>query len=161
MDTLHIAWVCALLFCVGALFARRRADFGFGKTISQDNVLLKSIQYGLTGKPDRIVKRWGNYIPEENKPGRILHENYRAQLGVYLVLVEEYYGKRPPYGVVILGNGKRVKVRNTRRLRKCVLDMASKIRAHRLAPIRQIKARVKPAPCRGCGQRGNCEQRLA
>lgn len=123
--------------------------------------MLKSIRYGLTGKPDRIVKRWGIYIPEEKKPGRILHENYRAQLGVYLILVEEHYGKRPPYGVVILGNGKRVKVRNTRRLRKWVFDMASSIRAHRQQTMIQIKVRATPTQCRGCGQRGNCEQRLA
>ena len=38
---------------------------------------------------------------------------------------------RPPYGVVVLGEGERVEVENTEELRSEVLAMAEKIREHR------------------------------
>ena len=103
-----------LLFVV-ALIGRRRAGFGYGKTISHDDVRLSSERYMLRGQPDRIVQRGRYFIPEEKKSGRQINESYQAQLGVYLVLVEEEYGVRPPYGFIILRDGERVKVKNTRR----------------------------------------------
>jgi len=42
------------------------------------------------------VKIGGRYIPEEKKPGRKVYDAYRAQIGVYLLLVEEQYGSARP-----------------------------------------------------------------
>ena len=150
----------SVLLFVFALIGRRRAGFGYGKTISHDNVRLSSERYMLRGQPDRIVQRGRRFIPEEKKSGRQMNESYQAQLGVYLVLVEEEYGVRPPYGFIILRDGERVKVKNTRRLRSRVIGIAERIRAHRQQLDKPLPPPATPAKCRNCSQRQNCEQRL-
>ena len=161
-----ISILLLFVFLLGlALFLgtwRRRARAGFGRveTISRDDVLLVSHCYRLSGRPDRIVKRRGRYIPEEKKPGRKVYDAYRAQIGVYLLLIEEQYGIRPPYGVLVLGDGRRVKIPNTAALRAGVLAIAERIRQHwqRLdAPLPPSN----PRQCLGCGQRHHCAVRLA
>ena len=89
-----------------------------------------------------------------------MNESYRAQLGVYLVLVEEEYGVRPPYGFIILRDGERIKVKNKRRLRSRVIGIAERIRAHRQQLDEPLSPPATPAKCRNCSQRQNCEQRL-
>ena len=81
----------------------------------------------------------------------------RLQLGTYFLLIEEEYGVRPPFGVVVLGDGSRVKVENTERLRSKVLGIAERIREP--GDLREeIPVRQPAAKCRACGQRANCRQ---
>ena len=67
-------------------------------------------RYGLTGRPDRIVKVGRHYIPEEKKPGLQVYDSYRAQLGVYLLLpvikrdMKEYLADRKSGKLHLLGN---------------------------------------------------------
>ena len=129
--------------------------------ISRDDVLLVSRRYGLTGRPDRIVKVGRHYIPEEKKPGLKVYDSYRAQLGVYLLLVEEHYGVRPPYGVLVLGDGRRVKIAQSEALRGWVLAMAEGIRRHRQQLGVALPPPANPRHCLGCGQRGHCAVRRA
>jgi hypothetical protein len=56
------------------------------------------------------------------------HPDRNRQVGAYCLLVEERYGVRPPYGVVVLAGGKRVEVENTEELQAEVLKVAAKIR---------------------------------
>ena len=153
-----------LLFLLGLLLflsARRaRAGFGHGRTVSRDDMLLVSPRYGLSGRPDRIVNVNGHYIPEEKKPGRQVYDAYRAQMGVYLLLIEEQYGIRPPYGVLILGDGRRVKIPNTDALRAWVLAIATNIRQHRQRLEVTLSPPNNPRQCLACGQRGHCTVRL-
>ena len=140
---------------------RARAGFGRGQTLSQDDVLLVSPRYGLSGRPDRIVKRGRHYIPEEKKPGRKVYDAYRAQIGVYLLLVEEQYGIHPPYGVLVLGDGRRVKIPNSEDLRAGVLAIAATIRQHRRTLNVTLPPPADPHQCIGCGQRHHGIVRLA
>ncbi len=68
---------------------------------------------------------------------------------------------RPPFGVVVLGDGSRVEVKNTEGLRSEVLGIAEKIREHRRTIREEIPVRQPAAKCRVCGQRVNCEQATA
>ncbi|MCB0338617.1 MAG: Dna2/Cas4 domain-containing protein [Bdellovibrionales bacterium] len=70
---------------------------------------------GLAGKPDALTQENGFIIPVERKPlARKLRDRYVAQLLVYMRLVEEFEGKKPPYGYLILGsNCRRFKIANT------------------------------------------------
>ena len=123
--------MCALVVLVETWCWWYRAGFGLGWTISADKITLRAPALGLVGKPDRIVQRRGFIIPEERKPGLEVYDNYRAQLGVYLVLVEEHYEVRPPYGFVVLGDGRRHKIKNTEDLRNKVKALAQEIRTAR------------------------------
>ena len=70
---------------------------------------------GLAGKPDALISEDGYIIPVERKPlARKLRDRYIAQLLVYMRLVEEFEGKKPPYGYLILGPScRRFKIENS------------------------------------------------
>ena len=100
---------------------------GFGK-------LLYSAKYDLRGKPDYIFKkRLGSaIIPVELKSGTIKasalpHAGDLLQLAAYFLLLEDVYGKRPPYGWLKYSDYM-FYVRNTRNLRKEVKQTMADMR---------------------------------
>lgn len=141
-----------------AIRARRARGLEPGETIALDNVTLFSKRHKLVGRPDRIVKRGGIYIPEEWKSARRISHGHRLQLGTYFILIEETYGVRPPHGVVVLGDGSRTQVANTDALRAEVLSIAALIREKRLKVAEPVAVNQPMNKCRACGQRTNCDQ---
>ena len=132
------------------------------EVLSRDQTRLASTSLGLSGRPDRLIRlRNGTIIPKEKKSSKRLYDSHRVQVGAYLLLVEEAYGVRPPYGVVVLGDGREAKVRNTARLRRWTLDVADDIRAQRADASRPARVRPTPGQCRSCGVRDHCTQRAA
>ena len=62
---------------------------------------------GLRGRPDQIVIIDGEFIPVEQKTGKVPkkpHDSHRLQLLAYISLVETSTKKSPPYGVLRYGN---------------------------------------------------------
>ena len=62
---------------------------------------------GLRGRPDQIVIVEGEFIPVEQKTGKIPkspHKSHKMQLLAYLHLVESTTGRKPPYGVLRYGS---------------------------------------------------------
>lgn len=141
-----------------SLRGRKRRGLGSGETMALDDTTLYSERLKLIGRPDRIVRQGELFIPEEWKSAKRVSDGHRLQLGTYFVLIEEEYGVRPAFGVIVLGNGSRVTVKNTERLRSKVLDVAEKIREHRRNIREEIPVRQPAAKCRACGQRANCER---
>ena len=132
------------------------------EVLSRDQTRLASTSLGLSGRPDRLIRlRNGAIIPVEKKSSKRLYDSHRVQVGAYLLLVEEAYGVRPPYGVVVLGDGREAKVQNTARLRRWTLDVADDIRAQRTHASRPARVRPTPGQCRSCGVRDACTQRAA
>ena len=147
-----------LALVVLARRGRRRRGLGPGETVALDSITLHSERLGLVGRPDRIVRESKTLIPEEWKSGKRVSEGHKLQLGTYFVLIEEEHGIRPPHGFVVLGDGRRVKVENTERLRSEVIAIAERIRERRRALREEIPVRQPAAKCAKCGQRGNCGQ---
>ena len=61
---------------------------------------------GLRGRPDQIVIIDGEFIPVEQKTGKVPkkpHASHRLQLLAYISLVETSTNKSPPYGVLRYG----------------------------------------------------------
>jgi CRISPR-associated exonuclease Cas4 len=129
--------------------------------VALDNVTLFSERLKLVGRPDRLVRQGELIIPEEWKSSKRVHHGHRLQLGTYFLLIEEEYGVRPPFGVVVLGDGSRVQVENSDHLREEVLSIAERIREHRAKIGEEIPVSPPTWKCRVCGQRGNCSQRRA
>lgn len=148
--------VLGLVLLLASLLGRVRRGLGAGETVALDNVTLYSARLGLVGRPDRIVKSGGKYIPEEWKSSRRVNRGHELQLGTYFLLVEEEYGVRPPFGVVVLGDGTRVRVRNTEALRSEVLSIASRIREQRARLSLPVRVSQPANKCRLCGQQANC-----
>ncbi len=147
-----------LVLVVLGMRGRRKRGLGSGETVALDDVTLFSERLKLVGRPDRIVRQGGSLIPEEWKSSKRVNDGHRLQLGTYFVLMEEEYGMRPPFGVVVLGDGSRVEVKNTEELRSKVLAIAEQIRESRQVLRQEIPVRQPAGKCRVCGQRGNCGQ---
>lgn len=154
--------VLGIVLAAWALAARKARGLTAGKTLSLDSVTLSSTALGLIGRPDRIVRSGVSLIVEEwkSKP-RKLYPSHRAQMGVYFLLVEEHYGERPPYGVVVLGDGRRERIENTLELQSQVTEVARKIREARRSISDEIPVSPPSWLCRRCGQRSNCRQSRA
>src|SRR5262249_14188883 len=134
VELLAVALLVGLLGVVLVVLAtrgRRRRGLGSGATVALDDVTLFSQALRLVGRPDRIVRQGETLIPEEWKSSKRVNEGHRLQLGTYFLLIEEVYGVRPSFGVVVLGDGSRVEVKNTEELRSKVLGIAERIRAAR------------------------------
>jgi CRISPR/Cas system-associated exonuclease Cas4 (RecB family) len=140
---------------------RRRRGLGEGRTVALDNATFTSIRHGLTGRPDRLVRERGTVIPEEWKSGRRVTDAHRVQMGVYFVVIEEELGVRPPYGVIVLGDGTRHRITNTGGLRSRVIALAAEIRKRRAAVMVPIPVEPTAGQCRACGMRGSCWQARA
>lgn len=86
---------------------------------------------GLSGRPDAVLLENGYFIPVERKTGgNKVRDRHIAQLLVYMRLVEEFEGKRPPYGYLILGrNARKVKIFNTEERQKWLTDILDQMRS--------------------------------
>ena len=153
------ALVVGLLLIQSGRGIRHRRGLGEGRTLDLDSRTLYSAKYGLAGRPDRIVIEDGMAIPEEWKSGRRVYDSHRAQLGCYLILIEEETDVRPTHGFIVTGAGTRHRIENTPELRAWVLDVADQIRAARRELGREIPVRQPAAKCRDCGMREGCGQR--
>ena len=108
-----------------SMFARKkRKEAGIGKRVSTISVdggktspvkSYRSDIQSLAGTPDAIIIENGYIIPIERKPlARKIRDRYVAQLLVYMRLIEEFEGKKPPYGYLILGaNSRKIKIENS------------------------------------------------
>ena len=62
---------------------------------------------GLRGRPDQIVIIEGEFIPVEQKTGKVPkkpHQSHRLQVLAYISLVESNTKKSPPYGILRYGD---------------------------------------------------------
>ncbi len=124
---------------------RLRRGLGSGKTISLDNLTLRSHRLGLVGRPDRLVNGGGTIVPEEWKSSQRPRPWHRAQLGVYFLLTEDRLGVRPPHGFIVCGNGERHRVENTDELPEGI-DHAPSLR--RRSSLAGLDASIQLGPIR-------------
>lgn len=84
---------------LGALWGKQVYHYLDGKA---DQVLYTP-SINLFGKPNAVIKKNGAFIQIEVKKTVNVsrpYKNHIAQLMAYCLLVEEYYGKMPPYGII-------------------------------------------------------------
>jgi CRISPR-associated exonuclease Cas4 len=120
---------------------------------------LISAKIGLAGRPDAILKEDGFLIPVEHKPmaGKV-RDRYVAQLLVYLRLIEELEGVRPPYGYLILGpKARRVKVTNTRQRQEWLDIKLNEMRA--VLDGKPATPDPHPKKCASCRMKDACAYR--
>ena len=111
---------------------------------------------GLAGRPDAIIVENGFFIPVERKPlAKKLRDRYVAQLLVYMRLIEEFEGKRPPYGYVILGSkARKLRIENSPEkqewLTEILKNMNESIRTGTTTPDPQLEK------CKKCDVNQSC-----
>jgi CRISPR-associated exonuclease Cas4 len=159
-------WLALAVLVIGFLFiltgksSRHRRGLSAGRTLDLDTRVLHSRRFRLVGRPDRLFRDGNAVIPEEWKSSHKVYKSHIAQLGAYLILVEEEYGVRPPYGVISFKGSDPVRIENTPELRAWVLDVADLIRASRLQLADPIQVNQPAAKCRACGMREGCGQKM-
>ena len=115
--------------------ARREYSLPPGRVIYSDlngpAKPLFSRQFGISGKPDFIVKDKDNaLIPVELKSGRTdkPHRGHILQLAAYCLLIEETYGKTVPHGILVYGDGKQHLIKFDNDLRAGLLSAVEDMR---------------------------------
>ena len=178
MNGLWLALVALLVLAVGMVLLlvarRRRVDTGlpsgrvvYGDTADWNRVdePLISRRYGLVGKPDYLVEqrvgRQRHIIPVEvkSRPRPVTpYAGHILQLGVYCLLVEDQYKRRPPHGLLHYADAT-LEIPFDDGLRRQVLDAAADLRAARRAADVH-RHHDDPARCAGCGYRQACGEAL-
>lgn len=125
--------------------------------------LLKDEAIGLRGRPDQIVIVDGEFIPVEQKTGKIPskpHDSHKMQLMAYLHLVSVNTKREIPYGVLRYGEDTIFRV-----------DWNDKARTALFSEIKEVQRLVveggavrnheRKGKCMNCSRRYACDQSLA
>lgn len=125
---------------------------------------LVSRRYGLTGRPDYLVRTDEGIVPVEAKSTRLPatgrpYDSHVMQLAVYCLLAEDALDADVPYGVIRYSDGE-VTVDYTPELRDELLALLEEMREARAAPFVH-RSHDDVRRCRGCSVREHCVERLA
>ena len=159
----------ALLLAVAAyiLLARwtrsRRRALGIaeGTIASADDSLvraptLRSERLGLVGRCDHLLRVGNAYLPVEQKPSaRRLQQSHILQVGALCLFVQDVYGIRLPYGVVVLADRSQERVTFSDELERGVVRTMAEMRRI-LATADAPGPRWAAAKCRACGYHPVC-----
>jgi len=136
-------------------------DLGTEESPSPMSILLRSEKLGLVGKPDILTLSSGTYIPIEyksahrDKPA----SDHIAQLMAYCVLVEEHFGKKPPYGIIVYGNGRRFRIPYTNREKEKIERLVETIRRYKQSGAKPVLKSCAPGKCSRCGFKYLCSSK--
>lgn len=163
MDVDGLMWtiygISAILLFLGVARVRRWWLWQPVAVVAREDMVLRSGRLGLSGEPDRLLElRNGAVVPVEKKSGKKLRDGMIVQLGAYLMLVEEVFGRRPPFGVVVLGSGAQVRVLNTAWLRRRTRRVLASVRRQRTRLDTPARGTPFKAKCAKCGYLRGCEQ---
>lgn len=124
--------------------------------------LFVSEKYGLSGRPDYILEKDGEKIPVDIKTGRIPRGplfSHILQVGAYCILMEDEFGKAPPYGLLKYGENVQ-EIDYNAELKGLVLEKLSMMKeALKTSNVHRNHNRV--GKCRTCSKRKECPEKLA
>jgi CRISPR-associated exonuclease Cas4 len=138
-------------------------DLIYADSVAEDCPVLVSHRYGLKGRPDALVRtESGELIPVERKksiaPRRGPYDGDLIQATAYCILVEEEYGRTPPFMRIQYAD-RWFDEPYTAERKKWVLETCARLRRARRQDDCRRSHRIA-AKCRSCGQRPNCGQAL-
>lgn len=124
--------------------------------------LLTDQRTGLRGRPDQIVIIDGEFIPVEQKTGKVPtnpHDSHVLQVLAYAALVEHSTGTKPPYAILRYGQDN---------LHQVMWDEANKDRLYTTVKAVQsmmvnggaARNHEREGKCRHCSRRYACEDSL-
>lgn len=126
-----------------------------------DSKVFRSERYGLSGRPDYVIKVGENLIPVEEKTGRTPRGplfSHILQVAAYCLLIEESTGKAPPYGIIKYPEHEH-EIDYNEDLKRILVEKLSEMRrimeegeAHR--------NHNRPGKCAHCSRKHICPERL-
>jgi CRISPR-associated exonuclease Cas4 len=127
-----------------------------------DSKVFKSENYGISGRPDYVIKVGDHLIPVEVKKGRTPQGplfSHIVQVAAYCLLIEETSGLAPPYGIVKYPEQEHELEYNDD-MKKVLLQKIEEVRAA-LAAGDAHRNHKRPGKCKSCSRRSVCPERLA
>ena len=127
-----------------------------------DSNLLSDEKLGLRGRPDQIVIVDGEFIPVEQKTGKVPknpHSSHRMKLLAYLHLVEKSTNKSSPYGVLRYGSENLHQIPLTDSAKSELYDAVFEIQ-RLMVEGGAARNHDRPGKCRNCSRRYACNDSL-
>ncbi len=127
-----------------------------------DSKVFKSEKYGVSGRPDYVIKVGDHLIPVEVKKGRTPQGplfSHIVQVAAYCLLIEETSGKAPPYGIIKYPEQEHELEYNID-MKKVLLQKVDEVRAA-LEAGDAHRNHKRPGKCKSCSRRSVCPERLA
>jgi CRISPR-associated exonuclease Cas4 len=124
--------------------------------------LFVSKRYNLSGRPDAVILDGDHHIPVEIKTGRTPRGplfSHILQVTAYCLLLEEEYGKAPPYGVIRYEEAAH-EIEYNEDQKKLLLSKLAEMRVS-LARGEAHRNHTRPGKCIHCSRRSVCPERLA
>lgn len=118
---------------------------------------------GLRGRPDQIVIIDGEFIPVEQKTGKIPkrpHDSHRLQVLAYARLVEVTTGRTPPYALLRYGHDNLHKLPWDEQAKE-ELDRQIHAVQHAMSLGGAVRNHKRPGKCQHCSRRHACTDPLA
>jgi CRISPR-associated exonuclease Cas4 len=124
---------------------------------------LVSAQYGLSGRPDYLVRVDCGVVPVELKSGKSPrsgrpYDGHLFQLVAYCLLVEDVCQAFVPYGVIAYED-RSIRVEYNSALRKSLLALLEQIRTAKRSGEFHINHN-RPEKCQSCGFHETCGESL-
>ncbi len=177
-DLAQVTELVAIIWLIGASFflyrslmstniaSALRSEFRVKGKIEyidmDESKVFKSEKYGLSGRPDYVIKLADNIIPVEEKKGRTPQGplfSHILQVAAYCLLIEDTMGKAPPYGLLKYPE-REDEIEYNDDLRKMLVEKLDEMRmimhtgdAHR--------NHERPGKCTHCSRRDVCPEKLA
>ena len=157
----------SLKFLELATIAREKHGIGSDDIVYIDELderpkMFISKKYGLRGRPDYVLLSGSDHIPVEVKTGRNPRGplfSHILQTGVYCLLLEEEYGKPPPFGLLKYENTQH-EIDYTSDMKKLVLNKLLEMRE--LMVTKNVhRNHNRKGKCIHCSRRDKCPEKLA
>ncbi len=159
-------FIVVILLLMAFFLLRRSAkkySIPKGKEVYDDlgsrGKILRSQKYGLTGKPDMIVRKGRKLIPYEYKStdASVPREGHIFQMVTYFLILEDLYPEFTiKYGVLKYKN-QAFRIDNIDENKRKLLDVVFEMRNSRFEPIRNHN---NSGRCFRCSFKENCQQSL-
>ncbi|MGD9962630.1 MAG: CRISPR-associated protein Cas4, partial [Thermoplasmata archaeon] len=172
LEIVSVAWlIAASFFLYRSLMSTRvaaalRDEFRVKGRIEyidmDESKVFKSERYGLSGRPDYVIRLADNIIPVEEKKGRTPQGplfSHILQVAAYCLLIEDTMGKAPPYGLLKYPE-REDEIEYNEDLKKVLVGKLGEIR-DAMASGEAHRNHDRPGKCVHCSRRDVCPERLA
>lgn len=127
-----------------------------------ESKVFKSERYGLSGRPDYVIRLAENIIPVEEKKGRTPQGplfSHTLQVAAYCLLIEDTMGKAPPYGLLKYPD-REDEIEYNEDLKKVLVEKLDELR-RALRTGEAHRNHDRPGKCIHCSRRSLCPEKLA
>jgi CRISPR-associated exonuclease Cas4 len=172
MELLALIWlIAASYFLYRSLASTRvasalREEFRVNGKIEYIDMdkskVFKSEAYGLSGRPDYVIRLAENVVPVEEKKGRTPQGplfSHILQVAAYCLLIEDTMGRAPPYGLLKYPD-REDEIEYNEDLKKILVEKLEEMReAMRSGEAHRNHDRL--GKCIHCSRRDVCPEKLA